>query len=95
MTDFFAVNKDTIVGTPGDDRLTVTYNADAGTSGVLMQEFSVDPAGGYMGWFDSLLTSNDVFFSGIEHFTFIDQAGGNDTITTGNGKDSLSGGGGQ
>ena len=90
MADFFATNVGIIAGGPGEDRLTVTYNADA--AGVWLN-LTVDPAGGYTGTFDGT-GANNIVFSGIEHFTFIDAGGGPDIINTGDGKDSLSGGGG-
>ena len=100
MTDFFVVNAsvDPIIGTAGDDRLTLTYNTT--TNGVWLTNLAptatgaeTPVAGGYSGMFNGM-GANDVTFSGIENFTFIDQSGGNDRITTGDGNDGLFGGAG-
>ena len=100
MTDFFVVNAsvDPIIGTAGDDRLTLTYNTT--TNDVWLTNLAptatgaeTPVAGGYSGMFNGM-GANDVTFSGIENFTFIDQSGGNDRITTGDGNDGLFGGAG-
>ena len=89
MADFFATNKGTIVGTAGEDRLTMTYNT--ATNDVWLRDLVDNGGGSYSGTFNGA-GSNDVFFSGIEHFTFTDLSGGNDDINTGNGDDTLNGG---
>lgn len=80
-----------------NDRLTYIY--DAQTNDVWLNDLT--PAGtgaehpetGYDGKFDGM-GGNDAYFSGFGHFTFIDRAGGNDSIATGDGDDSLIGGAG-
>ncbi|MBV1863077.1 MAG: hypothetical protein KUG74_01455, partial [Rhodobacteraceae bacterium] len=89
MADFFATNKGTIVGTTGEDRLTMTYNTT--TNDVWLTDLVDNGGGSYSGHFNGM-GDNDVFFSGIEHFTFTDLSGGNDDINTGNGDDTLNGG---
>ncbi len=82
-------SSDTVDGGAGEDRLTVTYDVD--TNDVWLTNLEVDPTGGYSGRFDGK-GSNDIDFTGIEHFTFTDRSGGNDIIHTGGGDDVLSGG---
>jgi len=91
MSNFFLTDADSITGTPGVDRLTVTYNFDDG--GVSLTNLSGTLASGYSGTFNGTGT-NDVNFSGIENFSFIDQGSGPDIIYTGDGDDNLSGGAG-
>ncbi len=89
MSSFFATNSGVIVGTPGVDRLTVTYDLDA--NGVWLQDLSGSLATGYSGTFNGT-GSSDVVFSGIENLGFIDHGGGPDIIYTGDGNDHLSSG---
>lgn len=91
MTDFTVYNAGDVVGTAGQDRLTFIYNTT--TNDVWLLELTGTFATGYSGMFDGL-GSNNCTFTGIEHFTFIDQSGGNDIINTGDGNDWLEGGGG-
>jgi len=100
MTDFFVVNAsvDPIIGTAGDDRLTLTYNTT--TNDVWLTNLAptatgaeTPVAGGYSGMFNGM-GANNVTFAGIERFRFTDLSAGNDIITTGNGNDTLNGGGG-
>ena len=83
---------DTVDGGAGSDVLTVTYNVVS--NGVWLTNLAVDTvSGGYKGLFDGY-GSNDVWFSGIERFSFTDASGGNDNIRTGDGADTLNGGAG-
>ena len=82
---------DSVAGGLGNDRLVLTYDID--TSGVWLNPLTQDANGGYSGFFNGL-GLNDLSFSGIEHLTFIDKAGGNDSLNTGDGQDILNGGGG-
>ncbi len=100
MTDFTITNKSNveIQGSTGEDRLIFTYNTT--TDGVWLTNLSPlatgaqsANAGGYAGQFNGM-GANDAGFSGIEHFTFSDQSGGNDDIRTGDGDDILNGGAG-
>ncbi|MCP4818957.1 MAG: calcium-binding protein, partial [Shimia sp.] len=83
---------DTVNGGLGTDRLTLTNNLGSSYGGVTLSNTTVD-ASGYSGMFDGYSTNN-VTFTGIEHFTFVDLSSGTDNIRTGNGNDSLVGGGG-
>lgn len=80
---------DTVNGDPGSDRLELAWNGT--TTGVWLTNITANAGGGYDGYFDGYL-SNNVSFTGIEHFTFTDNAGGDDRIETGSGDDSLVGG---
>ncbi len=91
MTDFFITNKGTVHGGAGDDRLTVT-NTIMG-SDVWLGPLTDEGGGSYSGFFNGL-GSNDVIFTGIEHFTFTDLGEGDDSLNTGDGQDILNGGGG-
>lgn len=98
MADVTITNRAAELVTGGvNDRLTYIY--DAQTNDVWLN--GLTPAGtgaehpetGYDGKFDGM-GGNDAYFSGFGHFTFIDRAGGNDSIATGDGDDSLIGGAG-
>ncbi len=83
---------DRVYAGTGDDRLVVTYNVE--TSGVAMSTPSANTTdGGYNGWFNGM-GYNDINFWSVEHFTFTDLSGGNDSIYTAGGDDVLKGGGG-
>ncbi len=82
---------DSAIGGEGSDRLKFIYKETS--SGIDTVSFSDHGADGYSGWFNGS-GSNDLTFSGIEHFTFIDRGGNIDHITTGSGRDILKGGGG-
>ncbi|MGD9861843.1 MAG: calcium-binding protein [Pseudodonghicola sp.] len=82
----------TVTGTEGDDRLI--YFLESGPGGMLLQLPTPNPLGGYDGVF--LPTDGDpTHFTGIENISFVDQVGGDDTLTTGGGDDVLTGGGGR
>ncbi len=98
MANYVLTNSGTVSGGSEDDRLTFVYNT--ATNDVWL--FNLTPtalggqyplAGGYSGTFDGM-GENNGYFSGIEHFTFIDQSGGNDDIWCGDGDDVLFGGAG-
>jgi Ca2+-binding RTX toxin-like protein len=91
MAIFNFTNKGTVTGTAGIDTLNVTY--DAFSTGVYLTNLTGTLASGYSGMFDGY-GDNNVTFSGIENFGFLDVSGGYDRIFTGDGNDSLSGGGG-
>ena len=100
MTDFSITNQSEveIKGTAGEDRLSFTYNTT--TNDVWLKGLSPVPvgaqtpvSGGYAGYFNGM-GYNDAWFTGIEHFTFTDESGGNDDIRTGDGNDVLNGGAG-
>ncbi|MBE1285677.1 MAG: hypothetical protein GJ676_20365 [Rhodobacteraceae bacterium] len=81
---------DTIFGGTGDDHLRVIWNSPS--NGVWLKNIAADTVnGGYKGTFDGV-GRNNIQFSGIEHFTFIDKNGGHDDIQTGAGDDRLIGG---
>lgn len=90
MTDF-TVNGpvlEMVIGTAGEDRLT--YNLVSGPGGVVLSPLTLNAVSGYDGQFQP--TDGDATsFAGIEHFTFVDKVGGDDTITTGDGNDLLKG----
>ncbi|SPF80633.1 beta strand repeat-containing protein [Pseudoprimorskyibacter insulae] len=79
---------DAVEGGTGDDRLHVTNNLAEPTMSIDSLTLGAD---GYSGFIDGNYINN-IDFSGIEHFTVIDNAGGNDNLNTGNGNDSLFGG---
>ncbi|GAA6201899.1 hypothetical protein NBRC116599_31250 [Aquicoccus sp. SU-CL01552] len=90
MTEFTVKGPlDTAVsGTAGEDRLI--YNLVSGPGGVVLSPLVHNPVSGFDGQFEP--TDGDVTtFTGIEHFTFVDKVGGDDTITTGDGNDALNG----
>ncbi|MBV1866274.1 MAG: hypothetical protein KUG74_17815, partial [Rhodobacteraceae bacterium] len=87
----WAGGSDHVKGGAGSDRLKLTYSI--ATNDVWLNDLVDDGTGSYSGTFNGL-GSNDLSFAGIEHFTFIDNSGGNDIINTGNGRDVLKGGGG-
>lgn len=98
MTDVTITNRAADLVTGGvNDRLTYIYDAE--TNDVWLNTLSPagsgaeHPASGYEGKFDGM-GGNDAFFAGFGHFTFIDRAGGNDSIVTGDGDDNLIGGAG-
>jgi len=98
MANYSLTNLGTVSGGSGDDRLTFTYNTTTNdvwlvnlTPTALGGQYPV--TGGYSGTFDGM-GGNNATFTGIEHFTFIDQSGGNDVIKCGDGNDILSGGAG-
>lgn len=62
---------DTVSGGDGSDRLTLLWDAAASTSGITLSSITGSLAAGYSGLFDGA-GSNNVSFSGIEHFTVID-----------------------
>jgi len=90
MTDF-TVNGpvlEMVIGTSGADRLI--YNLVSGPGGVVLSPLIHNPVSGFDGEFEP--TDGDITsFTGIEHFTFVDKVGGDDTITTGDGNDALNG----
>ena len=79
-------------GTPGEDRLIITYTSD----GAVSNSLSGTLAGGYSGTFFGAGGGEDDFaFTGMENITFDHTSGtGNDNITTGDGRDSISTGAG-
>lgn len=81
----------TVVGTDGEDRLT--YKLLSGTGGVILDPPTVNDGGGYDGLFQTA-EGLDTDFFGIEHLTFIDKVGGDDTLTATGGSDVLMGRGG-
>lgn len=91
MADFVITNLGTVSGTTGVDKLTYIYTA--ATNGVWTSNWSGDFQTGYSGYFNGM-GANDGTFTGIERFEFIDQAGGDDIIRTGDYDDTLRGGGG-
>lgn len=82
---------DSANGGDGNDRLTLIY--ETASNDVHLTDLTSDVGGGYSGKFDGQ-GGNNLYFTGIEQFTFIDRAGGNDIINTGGGDDVLNGGGG-
>jgi Ca2+-binding RTX toxin-like protein len=88
MTDYTITNGGSVTGTAGSDRLTYNINV---LGGVVLTGMTGSLAAGYSGEFNGPGT-NDGNFTGIEHFTFNDQAGGDDDITTLGGEDVLNGG---
>jgi Ca2+-binding RTX toxin-like protein len=100
MAEYTVTNQSlvTITGTAEEDRLIYIYNAPTNDVWLLgigpAPEGDATPvAGGYSGSFNGM-GSNDCPFSGIEHFTFVDESGGNDWIVSGDGNDELNGGAG-
>ncbi len=77
---------DNVAGGTGSDRLVVFGDARLGLS------IAVNPAGGYDGKFGTGYAGEGVHFSGIEHFSFIDNTDTNSSITTGEGMDYIDGG---
>ncbi|MEQ9696015.1 calcium-binding protein [Shimia sp. SDUM112013] len=80
---------DEVRGQGGTDRLVLTNGQGAISTGY----WSGNATDGYNGLFDGP-GGNNTWFYGIEHFTYLDMAGGNDNIRTGDGDDSISAGGG-
>ncbi len=91
MADFVANTHSTIIGTTGEDRLTVTWSLGALS---FLGSLTPNPISGYDGHFSTGYAGEGVYFSGIEHFTFEDLAGASNRIYTGSGDDVLLGGGG-
>ena len=93
---------DTIDGGSGDDRLVMAWGPTVG--GISTSAFSGDLANGYTGFYDGA-GSNNLSFSGIEHFTLLYDTAtlgigmttgdGNDSLVTGSGADALRTGGGR
>jgi len=88
MTDFVVYDDGVVNAGAGEDRLTVI----AQLRGLWLFNLSGDLASGYSGNFSTGYTGEGVAFSGIEHFTFIDEHGTGNWIATGAGNDSLVGG---
>lgn len=82
---------DEVAGGTGQDVLDVI--CPEGRGNVWLTNLVADAGGGYSGRFDGL-GGNDLGFTGIERFRFVDQAQGDDIIHTGRGNDTLLGGGG-
>lgn len=80
---------DTANGGDGADRLVV--NLTSAVSSISTGSFSGDLAGGYTGFYDGA-GSNNVTFSGIEHFSITFAGAGSAILRTGDGNDSLVGG---
>jgi Ca2+-binding RTX toxin-like protein len=90
MVDYTINNSGTQNGTAGADRLTYNINV---AGGVTLTGITGSLAGGYSGQFNGP-GSNDANFTAIENFTFNDNIGGADNITTGDGADVINSGGG-
>ncbi|PHO03051.1 hypothetical protein CSC82_14110 [Rhodobacteraceae bacterium 4F10] len=97
MADYFVTNvytdddDNTIHGGGSNDRLTYSYTIP--NTGVTTGYFSGGLPGGYSGLFDGS-GSNNAWYSGMEHLTFLTSVTGNDNIRSGDGNDSLMSGAG-
>lgn len=83
---------DTVAGGAGNDHLVVINNRSNAEGGTTVSGFALD-GNGYSGLFDGYL-GNNISFTGIDRFSFLDLSGGHDRIVTGAGNDSLNTGGG-
>jgi Ca2+-binding RTX toxin-like protein len=90
MVDYTIPNEGTVTGAAGTDRLTYTIDS---AGGVVLAGMTGSLATGYSGVFDGPDTL-DGTFSGIENISYIDNAGGDDSIATLGGEDSIRAGGG-
>lgn len=94
MAVYTVTNSGDVTAGDGVDRLKFIFNVD--DRGFHMYPLTGNLSAGYSGslfanFQDYLYNCN---FSGIEHFTFIDQGGGNDLLYFGDGNDVVRGGGG-
>ncbi len=91
VTNHYANGTETLTGATADDRLIFTYTIP--DSGVSTGYFAGDFAVGYSGVLDGE-GSNNVWFAGIQHFTFNTTVTGNENLHTGDGNDILNTGAG-